>query len=64
MNSDKIKQIEDLIDLAYEHCSCEDLSPKNLSKKTKKTITQKPQRTKHTKWQRAFINSEIFKRII
>ncbi|MCO4782824.1 MAG: hypothetical protein KC646_10920 [Candidatus Cloacimonetes bacterium] len=64
MDPSKIKQIEDLIDLAYDHCNCDE----PIATDTKKALQSKKKATKtngrFTKWQKAFINSEIFKRKI
>lgn len=65
MDKDKIRQIEDLIDLAYDHCSGNHPSKlADTSPKTNPNTKDNKPKKKHTKWQQAFINSEIFKRKI
>ncbi|MCJ8344293.1 hypothetical protein MJH12_02045 [bacterium] len=60
LNDDKIQQIEDLIDLAYEHCNNEEPIESHTSKAPKEIKTVK--RKKYTKWQQAFVDSQIFTR--
>ncbi|PCJ18447.1 MAG: hypothetical protein COB02_11170 [Candidatus Cloacimonadota bacterium] len=61
LDDNKIKQIEDLIDLAYDHCSCDELIT-SLKNKPQKVIESKTSKKKYNKWQQAFVNSQIFQK--